>query len=35
MLGVSYGDNLDCYSQRPFGNTILAETTATSYHAEA
>ncbi|XVF45651.1 hypothetical protein PTKIN_Ptkin02bG0224000 [Pterospermum kingtungense] len=27
MLGVSYGDNLDCYSQTPFGNcpTALAE----------
>ena len=23
MLGVSYGSNLDCYSQRPYGNEIL------------
>ncbi|KAJ1256956.1 hypothetical protein BS78_K261500 [Paspalum vaginatum] len=30
MLGVSYGDNLDCYSQTPFGSgsTISAKTAA-------
>ena len=25
MLGVSYGDNLDCYNQRPFGVGLLLE----------
>ncbi|MBA0818902.1 hypothetical protein Gohar_028305, partial [Gossypium harknessii] len=23
MLGISYGNNLDCYNQRPFGNGVL------------
>ncbi|KAG8501589.1 hypothetical protein CXB51_003911 [Gossypium anomalum] len=25
MLGISYGNNLDCYNQRPFGNGVSAE----------
>ncbi|MBA0729485.1 hypothetical protein Golax_023400 [Gossypium laxum] len=23
MLGISYGNNLDCYNQMPFGNGVL------------
>ncbi|KAM3743634.1 hypothetical protein ACB098_07G161500 [Castanea mollissima] len=26
FLGVGYGDNLDCYNQRPFGNGLLVDT---------
>lgn len=25
LLGVGYGDNLDCYGQRPFNNGMLFE----------
>ncbi|XVF45650.1 hypothetical protein PTKIN_Ptkin02bG0223900 [Pterospermum kingtungense] len=25
MLGVGYGNNLDCYNQRPFGNGLLVD----------
>ncbi|KAH1122733.1 hypothetical protein J1N35_005893 [Gossypium stocksii] len=25
MLGVGYGNNLDCYNQRPFGNGVLVD----------
>jgi basic endochitinase B len=32
ILGISYGDNLDCYNQRPFNSASLAGTAA---HAEA
>ncbi|PWZ18998.1 Chitinase 12 [Zea mays] len=36
MFGLSYGDNLDCYDQSPFGNTILSTTNnTTSYHVDA
>jgi len=31
ILGVSYGDNLDCYNQKPFGTA----TTTSSDHADA
>ena len=26
ILGVGYGNNLDCYNQRPFGNGLLVDT---------
>ena len=26
FFGVGYGDNLDCYNQRPFGNGLLVDT---------
>ena len=26
VLGVGYGNNLDCYKQRPFGNGLLVDT---------
>ena len=26
FFGVGYGDNLDCYSQSPFGNGLLVDT---------
>ncbi|KAL5791300.1 hypothetical protein ACOSQ2_006188 [Xanthoceras sorbifolium] len=27
ILGIGYGNNLDCYGQRPFGNILLLEST--------
>ena len=38
ILGVSYGDNLDCFDQKPFGAATaaaLAETTSGPRHADA
>jgi chitinase len=30
IFGVGYGDNLDCFSQRPFGSSLLLNTIATA-----
>ncbi|CAN6360843.1 unnamed protein product [Urochloa humidicola] len=37
ILGVTYGDNLDCYNQTPFGfgSTISAKTTAATLYDDA
>jgi chitinase len=35
MLGISYGDNLDCYSQRRFGSGTSSSVEISFYHADA